>query len=343
MFRFVNHIFFFALLLIPLLAAFFVFFMLLRKKAMDRFGERSLMKILAPEYSVAKPVIKFILYCLALAALVIALADLQSGSRIEKIKRKGIDLMICLDVSNSMLAQDIRPYRLERAKQAISKLIERLEGDRIGLIIFAGKAYTQLPITTDYASAKLFVSIVNTNMVPTQGTAIGDALKLAASSFGESKHNRAIVLITDGEDHEGQVLEQAEAAAKSGIYIYTIGMGLAEGAPIPVFAGDIQTGYKKDRDGNTIISKLDETILKQIADAGKGMYVRANNSDAGLNQVFNDLDKIEKSDIESKQFSDYESRFQYFVALALLILIIDLFIFERKTRWIKNIKLFGNI
>jgi len=317
--------------------------MLLRKKAMDRFGERSLMKILAPEYSVAKPVIKFILFCLALAALVIALADLQSGSRIEKIKRKGIDLMICLDVSNSMLAQDIRPCRLERAKQAIAKLIERLEGDRIGLIIFAGKAYTQLPITTDYASAKLFVSIVNTTMVPTQGTAIGDALKLAASSFGESKHNRAIVLITDGEDHEGQVLEQAEAAAKEGIYIYTIGMGLAEGAPIPVFSGDIQTGYKKDRDGNTIISKLDETILKQIADAGKGMYVRANNSDAGLNQVFNDLDKIEKSDIESKQFSDYESRFQYFVALALFILIIDLFVFERKTRWIKNIKLFGNI
>jgi Ca-activated chloride channel family protein len=180
-------------------------------------------------------------------------------------------------------------------------------------------------------------------MVPTQGTAIGDALKLAASSFGESKHNRAIVLITDGEDHEGQVLEQAEAAAKSGIYIYTIGMGLAEGAPIPFFAGDIQTGYKKDRDGNTIIIRLDETILKQIADVGKGMYVRANNSDAGLNQVFNDLDKIEKSDIESKQFSDYESRFQYFVALALFILIIDLFVFERKTRWIKNIKLFGNI
>jgi Ca-activated chloride channel family protein len=159
-------------------------------------------------------------------------------------------------------------------------------------------------------------------MVPTQGTAIGDAIRLAAASFGESKHNKAIILITDGEDHEGQVLEQAEAASKAGIFIYTIGMGLAEGAPIPVYAGDIQTGYKKD---------------------GKGLYVRASNSDAGLNQVFSDLDKIEKSDIESKQYSDYESRFQYFVALALFILILDLFVFERKTRWIKNFKLFGNI
>lgn len=200
-----------------------------------------------------------------------------------------------------------------------------------------------MPITTDYAAAKLFVSTVNTGMVPSQGTAIGEAIKLAASSFGDTKHNKAIVLITDGEDHEGQVLEQAEAAAKNGIILYAIGMGLPEGAPIPVFDGDVQTGYKKDKEGNTIISKLDETSLKQIANVGKGMYVRASNSDAGLNTVFDDLEKIEKSDIESKQFSDFESRFQYFAGLALLILILDLFVFERKTGWIKNVKLFGNI
>jgi len=340
MFRFAHSVSFFALLLIPLVTAVFVLFMIRRKKAMDRYGENSLLKILAPEFSTAKPIIKFVLYSLALAAMVTALADLQSGSRIEKVKRKGIDLMICLDVSNSMLAQDIRPNRLERAKQAISKLTDKLEGDRIGLIVFAGRAYTQLPITTDYAAAKLFVSIVNTGMVPTQGTDIGDAIKLAVSGFGETKHNKAIVLITDGEDHEGQVLEQAEAASKAGIILYTIGMGLPEGAPIPVSEGDIQTGYKKDRDGNTIISRLDENILKQIASVGKGMYVRASNSDAGLNTEFEDLEKIEKSDIESKQFSDFESRFQYFAGLALLILILDLFIFERRTRWIKNIKLF---
>ncbi len=342
MFRFAHSIFFFAFLLIPALTAVFVLFMIRRKRAMDLYGENSLLKILAPEFSIAKPIIKFVLFSLAIAAMVMALADLQSGSRIEKVKRKGIDLVICLDVSNSMLAQDIRPNRLERAKQAISKLTDKLEGDRIGLVVFAGKAFTQLPITTDYAAAKLFVSTVNTNMVATQGTNIGDALKLAISSFGETKHNKAIVLITDGEDHEGQVLEQAEAAAKAGIILYTIGMGLPEGVPIPVFDGDVQTGYKKDRDGNTIISRLDESILKQIANVGKGMYVRASNSDAGLNTVFDDLEKIEKSDIESKQFSDFESRFQYFAGLALLMLVLDLFVFERKTRWIKNIKLFGD-
>ncbi len=340
MFRFAHSIFFFAFLLIPVISAVFVLFMIRRKRDMDKYGESNLLKILAPEFSTAKPIIKFVLYSLAVAAVVMALADLQSGSRIEKVKRKGIDLIICLDVSNSMLAQDIRPYRLERAKQAIFKLIDKLEGDRIGLIVFAGKAYTQLPITTDYAAAKLFVSTVNTGMVPTQGTAIGEAIKLASSSFGDTRHNKAIVLITDGEDHEGQVLEQAESASKSGIILYTIGMGLSEGAPIPVFEGDVQTGYKKDKDGNTIISRLDEATLKQIANVGKGMYVRASNSDAGLNTVFEDLEKIEKSDIESKQFSDFESRFQYFAGLALLILVLDLFVFERKTRWIRNIKLF---
>ena len=343
MFRFAHSIFFLAFLLIPLLTAVFILFMIRRKKAMARYGESSLLRILAPDFSMAKPVVKFILISLALSAIILALTDLQSGSKIEKVKRKGIDLMICLDVSNSMMAQDLRPFRLERAKQAISKLIDKLEGDRIGLIVFAGKSYTQLPITTDYAAAKLFVSTVNTGMVPTQGTAIAEALKLATSSFGETKHNKAIILITDGEDHEGQVLEQSEATAKAGITIYVIGMGLPEGAPIPVFDGDIQTGYKKDRDGNTIISKLDETTLKQIANVGKGMYIRASNSDAGMNTVLDDLEKIEKSDIESKQFSDFESRFQYFAGLALLILILDLFVFEKKTGWIKNIKLFRDI
>ena len=342
MFRFAHSVFFFAFLLIPFIAALFALFMIRRKRSMARYGENNLLKILAPEYSTAKPIIKFILISLAIVCMVMALADLQSGSKIEKVKRKGIDLMICLDVSNSMLAQDIRPYRLERAKQAISKLIDKLEGDRIGLIVFAGKAYTQLPITTDYAAAKLFVSTVSTGMVPVQGTAIADAIKLAASGFGDTKHNKAIVLITDGEDHEGQVLEQAEAASKAGIILYAIGMGLPEGAPIPIFVGDIQTGYKKDRDGNTIITRLDETVLKQIANVGKGMYIRASNSEAGLNTVFDDLEKIEKSDIESKQFSEFESRFQYFAGLALLILVIDLFVFERKTRWISNIKLFGD-
>jgi Ca-activated chloride channel homolog len=293
-----------------------------------------------PEYSVWKPILKSILVMLALVSLIIAMADPQTGSRMEKIKRKGIDLMICLDVSNSMLAQDIKPNRLERAKQSIIRLIDNLEGDRIGIIVFAGKAYTQLPITTDYAAAKMFTSSINTGVVPTQGTAIAEALEMAANGFGESKHNKAIVVITDGEDHEGNVLEQAEAAVKKNITIYTIGMGLPEGAPIPVFSGNIQTGYKKDRDGQTIMSKLDETLLQRLASVGKGMYVRATTSETGLTKIFDDISKIEKSEIEEKQFSDYEDRFQYFVALALFLLILDLFVFERKTQWMKRFKPF---
>jgi Ca-activated chloride channel family protein len=293
-----------------------------------------------PEYSVWKPVLKSILIMLALVSLIIAMADPQTGSRLEKVKRKGIDLMICLDVSNSMMAQDIKPNRLERAKQSIVRLIDNLEGDRLGIIVFAGKAYTQLPITTDYAAAKMFTSSINTGIVPTQGTAIAEAIELAANGFGETKHNRAIVVITDGEDHEGSVLEQAEAAVKKNITIYSIGMGLPEGAPIPVFSGNIQTGYKKDRDGQTIMTKLDETLLQRLASMGKGMYVRATTSETGLTKIFDDISKIEKSEIEEKQFSDYEDQFQYFVALALFLIILDLFVFERKTQWMKRFKPF---
>ncbi|MEI7662849.1 MAG: VWA domain-containing protein [Bacteroidota bacterium] len=293
-----------------------------------------------PEYSVWKPILKFAGMAVAMAALIFALADPQTGSRLEKVKRKGIDLMICLDVSNSMMAQDIKPNRLERSKQSIVRLIDNLEGDRIGIIVFAGKAYTQLPITTDYAAAKMFTSAINTGIVATQGTAIAEAIEVASNSFGESKHNKAIVVITDGEDHEGNVLEQAESALKKGITIYTIGMGLPEGAPIPVFSGNVQTGYKKDRDGQTIMSRLDETLLQKIAGIGKGMYVRATTSETGLNKIFEDISKIQKSEIEEKQFSDYEDRFQYFVALALLILVFDLFVFERKTQWLKKFRPF---
>lgn len=340
MFRFAHPYYFYLLLLIALFTIVFVIFMLWRKRALMRFGEPDVIRQLMPDFSVSKPIVKFIGLMLIIAALIVALASPQTGSRLEKVKRKGIDLMICLDVSNSMLATDIKPDRLERAKQAISRLIDNLEGDRIGIIVFAGKAYTQLPITTDYAAAKMFISSINTSIVPTQGTAIAEAIGVAAGSFGESKHNKAIVIITDGEDHEGSVLEQTEAAMKKGIVVYTIGMGLPEGAPIPVYNGTIQTGYKKDRDGNTVMSKLDETLLQRVASVGKGMYIRATTSETGLNKIFDDISKIQKMEIEEKQYSDYEDRFQYLLGLALLLLILDLFIFERRTRWLQHVKLF---
>lgn len=340
MFRFAHIYYFYLLALIPAFTALLVFFLIWKRRTMARYGDWEVMRLMMPEYSGVKTILKFTLLMLALSSLIFALADPQTGSRLEKVKRKGIDLMICLDVSNSMMAQDIKPDRLERAKQSISRLIDNLDGDRLGIIVFAGKAYTQLPITTDYAAAKMFTTTINTGIVATQGTAIAEAIELAANSFGESKHNKAIVIITDGEDHEGNALEQADAAVKKGIAIYTIGMGLPEGVPIPEYNGAVMTGYKKDRDGQTVMTRLDETLLQQIASLGKGMYVRATNSETGLNKIFDDINKIQKAEIEEKQFSDYETRYQYFVGLALLLLIIDLFVFERKTSWMKRIKPF---
>ncbi len=340
MFRFAHIYYLYLLAVIPVLAGLLVFFLLWKRRTLAKYGDWNVIRQLIPDYSMVKSILKFFVVMIAMISMIIALADPQTGSRLEKVKRKGIDLMICLDVSNSMMAQDIKPNRLERAKQSIVRLIDNLEGDRLGIIVFAGKAYTQLPITTDYAAAKMFTSSINTGIVTTQGTAIAEALEVASNGFGESKHNKAIVVITDGEDHEGNVLEQAEETVKKNITIYTIGMGLPEGTPIPEFNGTIQTGYKKDRDGQTVMSKLDETLLQRLASVGKGIYVRATTSETGLSKIFEDIGKIEKSEIEEKQFSDYEDRFQYFVALGLFLLILDLFLFERKTQWMRRFKPF---
>jgi Ca-activated chloride channel family protein len=247
---------------------------------------------------------------------------------------------MALDVSNSMLAEDIKPNRLERAKRAISQLIDKLEGDRIGIVVFAGKAYMQLPITSDYSAAKLFLSTIDTEIVPTQGTSIGQAIDLSLTAFSDNKHEKAIVVITDGEDHDDNPIAAAENALAQGIKVYTIGIGLPEGAPIPEFSNGQQMGFKKDLSGKTVITKLDELTLQKVATAGEGIYVRANNTSAGLNQVFEEISKMEKQRYETKMFSDYEDRFQYFLALALFLLVIELLIFERKSRFAGKIKLF---
>ncbi len=340
MFRFAHPYLLYLLALIPLCILAFSFYLIWRRKALNRYGNLDLIRKLIPEYSTKKLILKLTLLMIAFAFLIVALADPQTGSKLEKVQRKGIDIMIALDVSNSMLAQDIRPNRLERSRQAISKMLDNLDGDRIGIVVFAGRAYTQLPITTDYTAAKLFLSTISTNSVPIQGTAIADAIDLSAKSFNQGDRNKVIIIITDGEDHEGEAVEKAEAVAKTGIRIYTIGMGLPDGAPIPVIANDIQIGYKKAKDGTTIISRLDEAILQKISTAGGGLYVRANNSEAGLQTVLDDLNKIEKSEIETRQFSAYEDRFQYFIALSLIFLILELFIFDKKNQWFNQFKPF---
>lgn len=340
MFRFAHTYYLYLIALIPAFVALFILFLIWRKKALNRFGDRKVIDKLMPEYSSTRLLVKFILMMIAYAFLILAIAGPQTGSKLDKVQRKGIDLVIALDISTSMLAQDIKPDRLERAKQAISKLIENLDGDRIGLVVFAGKAYMQLPITTDYGAAKLFLSTINTGMMQVQGTNLGEALEMAAGSFGESKQNKAIIIITDGEDHQGSVLEQAEAIAGKGISIYTIGMGSPEGAPIPIYSGNVQTGYKKDNEGTTIISRLDETMLQRIASIGKGTYVRASTSETGLNKIFDDINKIQKTEIESKLYSDYEDRFTYFLLVTLFFIILELFIFDRKNQLYSRFKPF---
>lgn len=336
-----EHIeFLYALLLIPAFIVIYILMAYWRKRAIKRFGDEELILKLMPKVSVARMNMRFVIFLLAFTSLIIAIANPQIGSKVEKAKRKGIDLIIALDVSNSMLAQDIKPNRLSASKQAISKLIDKLRGDRIGIIVFAGHAYTQLPITTDYAAAKMFLNTVSPDMLPMQGTAIGEAVNLGTKSFGESEHNKAIVIITDGENHEGDALKAVDEAVEQGIKVYTIGMGLPEGGPIPVYENGVIKDYKKDKDERIITTKLNEPMLQQIAAAGQGTYVRANNSQAGLNKIFKEIDQLEESEFEAKTFSDYEDRFQYFLALTILLLLIEFIIVERKSKWADRIKLF---
>jgi Ca-activated chloride channel family protein len=279
---------------------------------------------------------------LALVFFIGGLARPQFGSKLKKVKREGVELIIALDVSNSMMAEDIQPNRLERAKRAISRLVDRLKDDKIGLIVFAGDAYTQLPITSDYNSAKLFLNSVSTQIVPKQGTAIGTAINLGIRSFtpnGEA--NKAIIVITDGENHEDDALEASQRAESEGIIVHTIGMGLPSGSPIPVLRNG-QTDYLKDRDGKVVVTKLNEQMLEQIAAAGSGIYVRANNAQVGLNALFDEINKMEKQEMDTRVYSEYDDQFQYFFAIGLLLLFLEFLVLERKNKYLIHVKLFGS-
>lgn len=342
MFRFGNIEFLWGLCLIPVLTLFFILSRIARKRALKKFGSTTLMSELMPYSSKNRPVFKFLMLMLALVFFIGGLARPQFGSKLKKVKREGVELIIALDVSNSMMAEDIQPNRLERAKRAISRLIDRLKDDKIGLIVFAGDAYTQLPITSDYNSAKLFLNSVSTQIVPKQGTAIGAAINLGIRSFtpnGEA--NKAIIVITDGENHEDDAMEAAQAAESEGIIVHTIGMGLPSGSPIPVLR-DGQTDYLKDRDGKVVVTKLNEQMLEQIAAAGSGIYVRANNAQVGLNTLFDEINKMEKQEMDTRVYSEYDDQFQYFFAIGLLILLMEFLVLERKNRYLIHVKLFGS-
>ncbi|MCT4587449.1 MAG: VWA domain-containing protein [Carboxylicivirga sp.] len=339
-FRFEHPQALYLLLLIPLLAFIHLYLARRRKKALEEFGNTELLNDLMPNVSFKRPTIKFYILLWAFITLIITIAGPQYGTKLETVKRKGIEIIVALDVSNSMMAQDIEPNRLERAKRAISRLIDKLQNDRVGLIVFAGEAFVQLPITTDYPSAKMFLNSIDTDIVSTQGTAIGAALQKGISSFTSQEDvNRAIIVITDGENHEDDPVAVAAAAAEKGIKVYTVGMGLPKGAPIPVKGGR-SNDFMKDLNNNVVISKLDEETLQKIAITGNGAYIPANNIRNGINNLVDELSQLEKSELEAKVYTDYDDQFQYFAAFALLLIILEFLILERKNRRLKHINIF---
>ena len=339
-FRFENTDYLYLLLLAPALLLVFWLSQGQNRKNLTQWMNQEHQKTMLPLASGTRKLVKLLITLIAFSFVVLALAKPQFGSKLTEIKRQGVEVIIALDVSNSMLAEDIQPNRLANAKRAISRLIDELENDKIGLVVFAGDAYIQLPITTDFGAAKLFLSSVNTEIVPKQGTSIGASINLAARSFSpEADKSKAIIILTDGENHEEGALEATHAAAEKGITVHTIGMGLSKGAPIPIFNQYGQKDYRKDYEGNVIVSKLNEKMLQEIALAGKGIYIRASNSRTGLNTLFTEINKMEKQEIEARVYSEYEEKFQYLIALAILLLLAEFFILSRKNRWLSQLRI----
>jgi len=323
------------ILLIPLLIAFFIFAGIDKRKKIEKFGDAALIERLSLSKSIARERAKKILIVMAAGFLILSLAMPQIGARLTMTKRYGVDIMIAIDTSLSMLAQDIKPDRIEKAKLELSSLIDRLKGDRIGILTFAGDSFMQCPLTLDYSAAKMFLSIVEPGMMPKPGTAIGDAIKTAIKSFTkkERKH-KVLVLLTDGEDHDTNPIEAASEAKKEGVIIYTIGIGTKKGEPIPLadLSGKI-TGYKKDKSGEVVMTKLDEETLQKIALITDGKYYHATASEFELDKIYDEISKMEKKELSSRLFTQYEDRFQYFLGIAFILLCLEFAIGDRKKIW----------
>lgn len=317
--------------LLPAAAVIFIMFLSWRNSALKRLADYALLPYLAPGLSPLRATFKFIVWRFGLAFLIIGLLDPKIGSRLEEVETKGIDMMVAIDVSNSMLAEDLKPNRLNLAKRTVQRLINELKGDRIGIVVFAGDAYVQLPITTDIQAAKVFLDAIETGSVPKQGTAIGAAIDLCAASFDErSEAGKAIIILTDGENHEDDAQGAAARAAEAGMTVYCIGMGTAQGAPIPVYNKSQRSGFKSDKDGNTIVTALNEQMLVDVVTSGKGVFILAGETFVNLNPLFDDFKKMEKADLGIAAYTDYEHRYPIFLLLACLCFTLDLLIGERK-------------
>lgn len=323
MYRFEHTQFLWFLVIIPLTILVAIIHRSWRKKALRNLGDQRLVELLLPNYAPKMKSVKVVLLCFAFLFLVVGLANLQFGSKLEEVKSKGVDIMIALDISNSMLAEDIAPSRLEFAKREIDHLVGKLHNDRLGVVVFAGDAMVQLPITTDYSAVKLFLKNINTNIIAKQGTAIGTALELASESFDyDSPTQKAIIVITDGENHEDDAVKMTKEISDEGVIIHTIGMGSQNGGPIPVYRHGKQVAHRTDKEGNTVISKLNEQMLKEIAQEGKGIYVRASSANSGLNYVMNEIDGMEKTEFDSMVIRNYKSRFQLFLFISLAFFVL---------------------
>jgi Ca-activated chloride channel family protein len=338
MFRFEEPTYLYLLLLLPFLAAFYLYSNYRRRKAIRKFGDPVLMAQLMPDVSKYRPDVKFWLVFAAIGLFAVLLARPQFGSKVETVKRQGVEVMIALDISNSMLAQDVQPSRLEKAKRLVAQLVDKMENDKVGMIVFAGDAFTQLPITSDYISAKMFLESINPSLISKQGTAIGAAINLATRSFTPQEGvGRAVIVITDGENHEGGAVEAAKAAAEKGIQVSVLGVGMPDGAPIPV---EGTNDFRRDRDGNVVVTRLNEQMCQEIAQAGDGIYVRVDNSNAAQKVIAQEINKMAKADVETQVYTEFNEQFQAVAWIILLLLLAEMLILERKNPLFRNIHLF---
>lgn len=327
------------LALIPLLSIGFALLTHRKRRQIEAFGDPELVSQLMPERSTVRPVVKFVILMVTLTLLIFAAARPQYGKKEQVIKRQGIEVLVALDISNSMLAEDVAPSRLDRAKQMLSKMIDKMTDDKVGLVVFAGQSFIQLPITCDYVSAKMFLNNISPDLIKTQGTAIGDAINTSIRAFGaeQSEASRAIILITDGENHEDDALAAAKAAKEAGIHLYVIGIGKPEGAPIPIPGTN---NYRKDRQGQVVVTKLNEDMCKQIAAAGNGAYIHCDNTNTAMRSLEQEIDHLATAEMETTVYTDLNEQYQSFVLIALLLLVIEFFIFNRKHQLFNYEKLF---
>jgi Ca-activated chloride channel family protein len=338
-----EKIYFYLLFIVPVIIMLFVLLQIWKKRTRKKFADLSLLKRLTPNRSSFKSSLKLMFFLLGITFLTLGLVNPKIGTKLETVKREGVDIVFAVDVSKSMLAEDIAPNRLEKAKRLVSEIINQLASDRIGIIAYAGQAFPQLPITTDYGAAKMFLQNMNTDMLTSQGTAINEAIELATTYYDdEEQTNRVLFIISDGEDHsEGTTLNAVEDAVEAGIQIFTIGVGKSKGAPIPIKRNGVVESLKKDRQGEVVITKLNEVVLQDIASEGNGEYIDGTNTGDAVEQIKEILIQMDKTEFEAKQFAEYKDQFQWFLGAGLLFLFLDVFILDKKTKWLKKLNLFN--